>query len=259
MEETRTIDVLRITADGQAPKQEVVVREVPFTIVVNGKELATLLCTPSGLHHLAVGFLLSEGLLTRKDQLHKMSLNEKAWFIHIEMPETSFDTETFAARRLMTSGCAGAVSFYRNVDARDASPVQSGLRIERGRILSLMKEFQLTSTLFRETGGVHSSALAGSEGIEVFAEDIGRHNAVDKVFGECLMKDIVTRDKLLLTSGRISSDVLLKAAKQQVPFVVSPSAPTDLAVDLARKLALTVIGFVRGQRMNVYSGVERVA
>ncbi len=121
-----------------------------------------------------------------------------------------------------------------------------------------MKEFQQKSSLFRKTGGVHSCALGTTEEIQVFADDIGRHNAVDKVFGECLLKDISTIDKVLLTSGRVSSEILLKVVKRQVPIIISPAAPTDLATDLAQKLNLTVIGFVRGKRMNVYSAAERV-
>jgi len=258
MEETKPIIAVRITSQGETQKEESVVREVPFTIILNGKELVTLFCTPSGLTHLASGFLASEGLLKKSEDIKEMVLNEKAWYIQISVDESNIDREAFSSRRLITSGCAGAASFYRSTDARLAAPTDSPLQISRDQVFSLMKEFQQKSSLFRKTGGVHSCALGTTKEIQVFAEDIGRHNAVDKVFGECLLKDISTIDKVLLTSGRVSSEILLKVAKRQVPIIISPAAPTDLAIDLAQKLNLTVVGFVRGKRMNVYSAVERV-
>lgn len=257
MDDTRHIDAFRISAEGRVPRDEVVVREVPFTIIVNGRELATLLCTPSGLENLATGFLLSEGVISSRNEIAGTSLNETGWYVRFDVKADAVP-DTLSSPRLITSGCAAAVTFYREADALGTTPLDSDLRVPSSAILDLMKGFQQKSSLFRETGGVHSCAIADQERIEIFAEDIGRHNAVDKVFGECLLKDITTRDKILLTSGRMSSDILIKAAKRQVPLIVSPSAPTDLAVGLARKLSVTMVGFVRGQRMNVYSQNERI-
>jgi len=259
MKETKPITTVRITSEGKKPKEELVVREVPFTIIVNGKELVTLLCTPSGLIYLAAGFLASEGLLKKKEDIKEMVLNEQGWHLRITVNESAIDPEALPSRRLITSGCAGAASFYRSTNARLVAPIEdSPLQISWDQVFSLMKAFQQKSSLFHETGGVHSCALSTTGQIEVFADDIGRHNAVDKVFGECLLEDIPTQNKVLLTSGRVSSEILLKVAKRQVPIIISPSAPTDLAVGLAQKLKLTIIGFARGKRMNVYSAAERV-
>lgn len=256
--EITEITIDRLTPEEKTPKKEPVVREIPFTIIINGKELATLLCTPSGLTHLTAGFLLSEGLIRNKEDIKQMVLNEKGWYIQIHTRDSLIIPEALVSKRLIGSGCAGAVSFYRSLDAQDTTPVESPFQIPRDQVFILIKEFQQKSTLYRQTGGVHSCALATPERIEVFAEDIGRHNAVDKVFGECLLKDISTQDKVLLTSGRITSEILIKTAKRQVPIIISPSAPTDLAIGLSRKLKLTIIGFVRGKRMNVYSHPQRV-
>ncbi len=258
MEETTEITIDRLDPEGKARRKEPVVREVPFTIFLNGKELATLLCTPSGLNHLAAGFLLSEGLIHKKEDIKRMVLNEKGWYIQVSVNEGATHQQSLSPGRLISSGCAGVTSFYRSVDARETTPIDSPLQMSREQVLTLMKEFQQKSSLYRETGGVHSCALATPEKIKVFAEDIGRHNAVDKVFGECLLQDILTQDKILLTSGRITSEILIKTAKRQVPIIISPSAPTDLTTGLAQKLRLTVIGFVRGKRMNVYAATDRV-
>ena len=121
-----------------------------------------------------------------------------------------------------------------------------------------MKKLEEKSLTFKNTGGVHSCALCSQESIEVLAEDIGRHNAVDKVFGECFMRGIFTQNKAILTSGRVSSEILIKVAKRKIPIIASHSAPTNLAVDLAERLNITLIGFVRGKRINIYTHNYRV-
>jgi len=117
----------------------------------------------------------------------------------------------------------------------------------------------LISRVFKATGGVHSAALCDTQNILVFSEDIGRHNAIDKIFGECILEDIPTDEHLIITSGRVSSEILLKVAKRSIPILISKSAPTNLGVRLADDLGITLIGFVRGERMNVYTNKWRVA
>ena len=117
---------------------------------------------------------------------------------------------------------------------------------------------QKKALLFKTTGGVHSAALADSEKLLYFHEDIGRHNAVDKIIGECLLNSTTTDDKGLFTSGRLSSEILLKAAKLKIQLIVSRAAPTSLSIELAETLNITLIGFVRGRRMNIYSHPWRI-
>jgi FdhD protein len=132
------------------------------------------------------------------------------------------------------------------------------MKISAREVFALAKEFQHRSQVFRATGGVHSAALCDAKDILIFSEDIGRHNAIDKIFGECILEDIPTDDRIVITSGRVSSEVLLKTTKRNIPIVISKSAPTDLAVDLAVDLGITLIGFARGRRMNVYADGWRV-
>jgi FdhD protein len=121
-----------------------------------------------------------------------------------------------------------------------------------------VKEFQHRSQIYRTTGGVHSAVLCDTGNIIVFSEDIGRHNAVDKIFGECILNGITTDDRIIITSGRVSSEIVLKIARRNVPIIVSKSAPTDLGVRLADNLGVTLVGFVRGRRMNVYTHAGRI-
>jgi FdhD protein len=121
-----------------------------------------------------------------------------------------------------------------------------------------MKAFHKRSLGYRETGGVHSAALAEKDNILIVREDIGRHNTVDKILGYAMLNSINLSDKVILISGRISSEIVLKTIKTKIPMIVSRSAPTDQAVEHARDSNITLIGFVRGQRMNVYSGLGRI-
>jgi FdhD protein len=160
-------------------------------------------------------------------------------------------------KRIITSGCGRGASFYSAADAA-SQKVESQMKIPADNVFNLVRTFQHRSQVYRETGGVHSAALCNTERILVFNEDIGRHNAIDKVFGQCILQDIPTDNHLIITSGRISSEILLKVSKRQIPILISKSAPTNMGVRLAEELGITLIGFVRGKRMNVYSNGWRV-
>jgi len=259
MDETRRLAILRVTEQDKSEVEDMVAREFPLTIILDNQELVTLLCTPKDLKSLAVGFLASEGLIKNKEEIKKIILDENRGVVRVETEGGKGVASELLFKRLITSGCGGGIAFHRAADAMNRRKVQSQRRISASEVFALAKEFQRRSQVYRTTGGVHSAALGNSEGILVFAEDIGRHNAIDKIFGECLLKDIPTDDRVVITSGRVSSEILLKIAKRNIPVVISKSAPTDLAVDLAVELGVTLIGFVRGRRMNVYTDGWRVA
>ncbi len=160
-------------------------------------------------------------------------------------------------KRFITSGCGRGASFYSAADAT-GQKVESQLEMSAHEVFTLVGEFQHRSWTYRATGGVHSAALCDTKNILLFSEDIGRHNAIDKIFGECVLKDIPTDDRIIITSGRISSEILLKVAKRNIPILISKSAPTDLGVKLANDLGVTLLGFVRGKRINAYTNNWRI-
>ncbi len=258
MDLSKDIDIIQIISEEREKIKDQIVREIPLTILVNDNELVTLQCSPDKLKYLAVGFLLSEGFIKRGTKIKHINLNEKGWYVKIDLEGDSPIIENYPFKRVIGSGCAKAVTFYRDIDAQDCTPLKSQVKYSHEEISNLMRKLQKGSLTFKHTGGVHSSALCSRKGIEIFAEDIGRHNAVDKIFGECFMREISTQDKAILTSGRISSEILIKVAKRKVALIASHSAPTDLAVGLAEKFNLTLIGFVRGHRMNIYTHSYRI-
>ncbi len=231
--------------------------ENPLTIYFNDRELVTLLCTLEHVDELAVGFLYSEGFIKSRDDIQEIKIETRVNSVRVVVRNPGVIAEQTFLKRYITTGCGKGTTFYHLSDAV-CRPVESNLRIESSRLLDLMTQAQRRSELFKTTGGVHSSALCTGTGIVFFREDIGRHNTIDKLAGRCFLDGIGTSDKVLLTTGRISSEVLVKIAKMGVPLIASRSAPTDLALSLAGELGVTVAAFVRNQRMNVYTHPERI-
>lgn len=256
--EVKSVPILRLTEAGRSSADDAVVTEFPLTILLNNQELVTLLCSPRNLDYLAVGFLLSEGLLKSKDDIRKITADERRGVVHVETTAGSKEAGELAFKRLITSGCGRGTSLYSAADIGGQNEVESQTKISALEVFELVAEFQHRSQIFRDTGGVHSAALCDNKSILIFNEDIGRHNAIDKIFGECILQDIPTGDRILVTSGRVSSEIMLKAARRSIPILISKSAPTDLGVKLANDLGITLIGFVRGKRMNVYANDWRV-
>jgi FdhD protein len=256
--EVERVPILRLTEEGERHADDIVVREFPLTVILNNQELVTLLCTPTHLDYLAIGFLSSEGLLKSKDEIKKITLNEQRGVVRVETEEENKQAGELVFKRLITSGCGRGASFYSAADVVGQIKVESQTNISAVEVFELVREFQHRSQIFRTTGGVHSAALCDTKSILVFSEDIGRHNAIDKIFGECILKGIPTDGRVIITSGRVSSEILLKAAKRNIPLLVSKSAPTDIGVKLAGDMGITLIGFVRGKRMNVYANDWRV-
>lgn len=255
---SKKINIVQIISKRRKRLEDEIVCEVPLTILVNEKELVTLQCSPGKLEYLAVGFLLSEGIIKKETEIKYTNLSKKGWYIRVGLRGDFPIDKYLSGKRIIGSGCGGAITFYRDIDAQRCVPLENEAKCSYQKISSLMRQFQQNSLTFKHTGGVHSCALCSQEGIEIFTEDIGRHNAMDKIFGECFIKGISTQDKFILTSGRVTSEILIKTVKQKVPIIASHSAPTDLAVGLAERLNLTLIGFVRGHRMNIYTHNYRI-
>lgn len=234
------------------------IQESPLTIIYNDNELVTLLCTPQYQEELAIGFLHAEGMLKGPEDIESIQLDTEKGIVQVKSKRGAIIAQETFMKRYVTTGCGKGTTFYNVMDSTLTKPVEHGQQIPGEKIINLMREFQKASELFRDTGGVHSCALCDGEQILLFREDIGRHNATDKIMGRCLIDDIPLEDKFFLTSGRISSEILIKVAKMGIGIIASRSAPSELAVRLAEELQITVIGFVRGNRMNIYTHPQRI-
>ena len=257
-EKVERVNIYRVDRDSKQAGEDIVVKELPLTIVLNGRELVTLLCSPANLKYLAIGFLLSEGLLRNRNDIKSIINDEQRGIVRIETVTDLNGEEEQVFKRIITPGCGRGAAFYSAADAALMNEVKSELQVNGAEILELMSNFKHRSETYRSTGGVHSAALCDNKNLNVFSEDIGRHNAIDKIFGQCLWEGISTNNQIILTSGRISSEIVIKIARNNVPILASKSAPTNTAVKLADLLGITLIGFVRGTRMNVYSHHQRI-
>jgi len=253
---TETVEIVKVRGNRRARQKDIVVREAIYSIAVNGTRVASLACTPLDLESLAVGFLLSERVITSYADVLNLLVKRDECIIEVETRGTIGAADRIAT---IVSGCgATGQSAERLLELLRAWKVTSKLTVSASSIVATIRGFQKASELFRSTGGVHSAAICEPDGIIFFKDDIGRHNAVDKVLGMCSIKGISTRDKIMLLTGRVSSDVLMKAVLREIPILVSQSAPTHLAIELATESGITLVGFARGEAMNIYSHEWRI-
>lgn len=252
-----TVKIVKIRNKKKEITNDLVTKEIPFTINLDSSELVTLLCTPSDLKDLATGFLFSTAIIKNNKDIRNIIIDDKNWIAAMKL-EHKLLNHTLAFKRLYTSGCGRGILFYSAVDIMHRTKINSSFKIKSEKIIRLMLDFQKRAKTFVKTGGTHSAALANEDKILIFREDIGRHNAIDKVIGAALINDVPFKNKIMLSSGRISSEVIYKVQKCKIPMVVSRSAPTDQAVKLAQDSGIILIGFVRGIRMNIYSNEKRI-
>jgi FdhD protein len=225
-----------------------VVREQPLTVWVNGARFLTLLCSPMKLEALVIGYLWMETVIRGLDDIVRLDVSAVDGRADVTLREpVELPTE-----RILTSGCGGGITF--RIDHRLFPHLRSALRVRPEQLETGMRELQAAATHYRASRGIHGAALHDGASLLVVAEDVGRHNAVDKVKGEALQRGIETTDHVLLSTGRISSEMLLKAARMGVPVVASRTSPTEMAVGLGEQLGITVCGYVRSGSLNVYTG-----
>ncbi|MCM3739159.1 formate dehydrogenase accessory sulfurtransferase FdhD [Oceanobacillus luteolus] len=249
---------IKIKGLHQESVPEAITTEFPLTLMLDGHEFATIVCSPSELEDLTIGFLASEGIIRKADEIKELQVDMYTGFAHISLHQPVQPQQFDHSSRFIGSCCGKSRQFYFKSDVRVAKTVTSKLEIKVSECIMLMEDLLDSSLEFQKTGGVHSAALATSDGLLYTRSDIGRHNALDKVFGSMLRGRISAKEKLVVFSGRISSEVLLKISKMGIGLILSKSAVTDLAVQLANDLGITVIGFTRGDRMNIYTHSHRV-
>jgi FdhD protein len=225
-----------------------VVREQPLSVFVNGEKFLTLLCSPMNLEALVVGYLWMEKVIGDTGEIESLTVSP----VDGRAEVTLTHPVTLPTERILTSGCGGGITF--RIDHRLFPRLHSDLRVRPGELAARMKDLFGAAVHYQRSRGIHGAALADRQCLLVMAEDVGRHNAVDKIKGEALLRGIPTEELILLSTGRVSSEMLPKAARMGVPLVASRTSPTEMAVGLAEQLGITVCGYVRPDGLNVYAG-----
>ena len=235
-----------------------VIRETRIELNVNeGSLRLTMLCLANELPELAVGFLRSEGVLRRREDLEAVEYVEGDRTVFVRGSFDGDGLEAIRRRWTLATGCGGGGT-SADLEHPGYPSVGEGPVVDPEALLELMRRFQNRMHLWKRTGGVHACSLADGSGLVITAEDVGRHNAFDKVVGRAFLENVDCSDKLVLTTGRLSAEMVSKAIACGLPILASRGAVTALGIDLARRFGITLVGFARGKRLNVYTGYQRI-
>ena len=228
--------------------------ETPVSLTVNGEVWLTFMCTPVDLEAMAVGFLYNEGIIEKMEEVADVRVCEHGDNVDVWLKRKVEQPKSW--RR--TSGCSGGLTAVETLARVDVSFNTEEPKFEPETIGALVEMLFESQELYRETGGVHTSALSDGEKIIFSAEDIGRHNTLDKLAGMCVMNNIFPETRILISTGRISSEMLQKAARLKAPILISRTSPSSLSIEMAELYGITLIGYARRHRFNVYSKGQRV-
>ena len=245
---TQSFSVTKYSKGSAAKEQVKVVIEKPFKILINDSSVANIMLTPSYLEEFLTGFLIGQGIASSLEQIKRTLIEPEKGLLWAEVKEPA---DVNLTKTLITSGCAGGISLQ---NFSGISKLKKAETPPAELISSLMKSMLTSGEIYAEAGGVHSACLASVEDGLIFrVEDIGRHNAIDKVIGHLLLNKIDPDKKLILTTGRLSVEAVPKVARAQISILGSRSTPTNLAIDLAKELNLTLLGYIRANKMTTYT------
>jgi len=254
IEPRKPIHYFQIDSHKYKEVQASTIVETPVSLTLNGEIWTTFMCTPVHLEALMVGFLYNEGVIDSMDEVEDVRIcehgdNVDVWLTH-EAPKPDSWTRT--------SGCTGGVTAVASIERPQPASISSDFHLFPGQINHLVEMLFESQDLYRETGGVHTSALSDGDQVILSAEDIGRHNTLDKIAGLCVMENIWPDRRILITTGRISSEMLQKSVRMGAKVVASRTSPSSMSIELAESWGITLIGYARRNRFNLYAAPERI-
>lgn len=232
--------------------------EYPITLILNGYEVAVFQLTKQDLEDWTYGYLFSEGFIQDADDIKSLHINEEMGSVSVVL-QGDFDSEQwFSKKKHYTAGCGRGVTFFSMTDVKSFEKIHSKKVFSLSYLLKKRSEFAQKSPLYLETGGMHGACIIDEDGSMTVREDIGRHNAVDKIIGHAIRNHLQPERLILLTTGRVSYEMLSKAAKFGFAVIGSRTAATRQAIQLANFLNIEVIGYLRGKMAMVYTSAGRV-
>jgi len=255
MEMSSKRNIIKFRTGLRSEISDEVVNEINLHLSINFKNISSLSCSPGYLEELTAGYLLTSGIITGTNGLKSLQFEESKNIMHIELDDNSIVKDMIFSK-MKPVGCGAGTLLFAKKDFINI--FEHNVSITNQQISALMNEFNKSSELFLATGGVHSAAISNGEKILVMREDIGRHNALDKTIGNLYLSKEKLSDKVILTSGRISSEIVLKVIYAGIQMIISRSAPTQKAIELAEENGITLIGFARSTNFNIYTHSERV-
>jgi FdhD protein len=228
-------------------------QEVPYTLFVNDHEILSIATLPTHLVELFVGFLVAEGVLVSPNEIEECAVDHGTMLVRIEVDVPEQRLETILRKGMLTSGCAGGLVFSTQAAASPGMSKGVLLPVPATAIIERMLDLDTYKGIYSITRGVHAASVGDASETLVILEDLGRHNAVDKIVGHCFLNGVATADKYLLTTGRITSEVLIKASRGGFPLIISRSSASALAMKMASQSGIDVVTYVRARRFNYFS------
>jgi FdhD protein len=245
-----------IDQDGKAVEQ-FVVTERPLTIFLNAREIVTAMTIGDHPDWLAIGYLLNQGMLKPGDAITGIDYDDELGAVVVRTPvETNFEEKL--KKRIQTSGCAQGTMFGDLMENFGRIELPAAAVVKTSWLYQLMKKINTVPSLYLKAGAIHGCVLAQGDRPLVYVEDVGRHNAADKIAGWMFLNNVEAEDKIFYTTGRLTSEMVIKCVQMGIPILASRSGFTASGVELARQANLTLIGRARGKRFIALSGEERI-
>ncbi|MGB1081812.1 MAG: formate dehydrogenase accessory sulfurtransferase FdhD, partial [Alphaproteobacteria bacterium] len=234
------------------------IRERPLTIFLNSQEIVTAMTVGDYPEMLALGYLINQGMLSRKPVLDGIDYDADLGVVVVRTPEET-DFEDRLRKKTLTSGCAQGTVFGDLMDQLDGVRLpDDGVQLPLSTLARLLRRLASVPSLYLEAGGIHGCALAEADRPLIYMEDVGRHNAVDKIAGWMFLNKVTPEDKIFYTTGRLTSEMVIKTVTMGLPVLISRSGFSAWGVELARQTNLTLIGRAKGRRMTVLAGEQRL-
>jgi FdhD protein len=240
-----------------APIDTTVTVERPLTVYLNSQEIVTMMTIGDHPKWLAVGYLLNQNMLRQDDRLENVDYDDELDLVVVRT-ERPTNYEAKLRKKTLTSGCAQGTAFGDLMETFEDVTLASDAVIRTAWLAALIKKINTHPSLYLEAGAIHGCVLAQQDVPLLYLEDVGRHNAVDKIMGYMFLNSIAPEDKIFYTTGRLTSEMVIKCVNMRIPILVSRSGFTAWGVDLARQANLTLIGRARGKRFLALSGHERI-
>ncbi|ARU49795.1 formate dehydrogenase accessory protein FdhD [Sulfurospirillum diekertiae] len=258
MEPVYSTKITKIKGKEKFERDDILVREIKLEIYVNGEKVGAVMATPVDQEALAIGYLMSENIIEKFSDVTSLKLLNDGMQVHIEAKVNVANIKKLNAEGVVISGCGRSMTANIDPEAIEAKVIKSDFTLRADLLCKEMGQFYTECPLYEQTGCVHTAKLFTDAHTYFIGEDIAQHNTIDKVVGKAQIAGVDVRNAFLMVSGRLSSEMVAKAVMHQIPILASRTASTCLGLMIAEKFGLTLIGFVRGDTMNVYRNPQRI-
>ncbi len=253
----KTVVIEKLIENEATEVEDVTIEEARLNLFLNGEKAISMMTIPKDQEAHAIGFLMSENVISSVDDIQELKLSDNGLRVDVRAAINEESLQNLYKEKTLTSGCGGGVTGTAEGELHIPFN-QTSFKVKPQTILDEVKIFYKESELYNLTGCVHKAMVYLLDGTTITAEDIGRHNAIDKAIGKCKLEGLDTTESVLFVSGRLSSEMVTKAVMHRIPVIVSRTAPTYLGVQTAHKHGITLIGFARGRKMNLYTHGGRI-